>query len=80
MSKVRVSPAPIQRNTNDVAIELTKLYLETYNVELSPENLARMYAGFYAIAAVCENRYLENILSILPDEIRPYIEEIVATE
>jgi len=48
--EVRVSPTPIQRNVNDVALELTKMYYETYNVG-SIEEIQETYARFYAIAA-----------------------------
>ena len=41
-----------QRNLNDVAIELTKYYLKTFNSEdLTEEQVAEMYKFFYKTAA-----------------------------
>lgn len=49
---INVSPTPIQRNAEDVAIELTQLYYEKgdYSASITIEEIQETYSKFYATA------------------------------
>ncbi|MBX6333727.1 hypothetical protein IRY61_00085 [Candidatus Saccharibacteria bacterium] len=49
--KIEVEPTPIQRNLNDVAIELTKIYLNLSDGLENPEDLFTLYKKAYKTAA-----------------------------
>lgn len=49
---IEVTPTPIQRNLNDVAVELTTLALE-YNGNRDPDEIERLYRKFYKVAYDC---------------------------
>lgn len=70
---LKVSANPIQRNRNDVALELTKLHLMEEE-DRSVENIQLVYSKFYAIARSMEllghGDEVPSILSTLvPKEI-----------
>jgi hypothetical protein len=54
---IKVNLKPIQRNINDVALELTQLYYENHHMG-DVEEVQEIYARFYAIAAKMD--YLSN--------------------
>jgi hypothetical protein len=50
-NEVKIVPTPIQRNLNDVAMELTELYFSRHSgSECTIENIQNTYKKFYAIA------------------------------
>jgi len=70
--QVKVSPAPIQRNDRDVAIELTKLHLRT-NTVYEEKELANLYASFYALSANLSNGNSKRLLPLLNEDIKEKI-------
>ncbi|MBT2599101.1 MULTISPECIES: hypothetical protein [unclassified Oceanobacillus] len=64
---VSVNPSPIQRNTNDVAIELTKLYGSRFGFA-SEEELENTYARYYALAKTLELNY-RGLDNLVPEDI-----------
>ena len=62
--EVKVIPTPIQRNLNDVAMELTELYYRSINSN-SIEKIQEVYKKFYAtvrLTAGMDSEELEKIL------------------
>lgn len=55
---INVEPTPIQRNAEDVAMELTQLFYRKgdYETPITIESLQETYAKFYAVARMM-NRY-----------------------
>jgi hypothetical protein len=50
-NEVKIVPTPIQRNLNDVAMELTELYFSRHSgSECTIENIQNTYKKFYATA------------------------------
>lgn len=49
LETANVKTKPIQRNSADVATELTEIYCDNYAFE-DAEDLATIYAKFYAVA------------------------------
>ncbi|MCB2300641.1 hypothetical protein [Clostridium tagluense] len=49
--EIKVNPTPIQRNINDVAMELTQLYYRSQNSN-SIEKIQEVYRKFYATAKI----------------------------
>lgn len=70
---VNVKPTPIQRNTSDVALELTKEFfrLSASGVD-SVEDLTKVYAQIYAVAEYCR---LDNskIAREVSEEVKTYL-------
>lgn len=64
---LNVKPTPIQRNSADVATELTKLYYTSYAFD-EPNEIAETYAKFYATAEYLRlnNRTLNKLV---PEDI-----------
>ncbi|MED1820996.1 hypothetical protein [Bacillus subtilis] len=69
MSDITTKPTPIQRNSLDVAIELTQLHVEQFGLE-GKDDLANTYAKYYAIANTLKNKNLEALKKFLPEEIK----------
>ena len=64
MRNMEVKPTPIQRNINDVAIELTELYYSQYKFN-SIDELSDTYSKFYStvsILGVCSTEKMKNYL------------------
>lgn len=64
MKNMEVKLAPIQRNINDVAIELTELYYSQYKFN-SIDELSDTYSKFYSmvsILGVCGTEKMKNYL------------------
>lgn len=62
MSNVEIKP--VQRNANDVAMELLELH--RYHAPFNAEDIEELYVKYYAIAKVCETtspKYLRNLIS-----------------
>jgi hypothetical protein len=64
---ISVSPTPIQRNSADVALELTELYFKRYGLD-SMQDITDAYSKFYATAEYLRmnHRKLENLV---PEDI-----------
>ena len=56
-NNINITPNPIQRNQRDVALELTKMYLDRFSVD-SLEEMQEVYSKFYA---VCVNIEIKNL-------------------
>lgn len=65
---VGVKPHPIQRNTNDVAMELTELYARFFSFS-SEEEIKQRFAEFYALADFLRITHPSKFASFVPDEI-----------
>jgi hypothetical protein len=74
---VSSEPTPIQRNAEDVAIELTQLYYRKgdYTTPLTIEGIQETYSKFYATARMM-NRYgnksdtVPKLEAMLPETLR----------
>lgn len=64
---IDVNPTPIQRNANDVAIELTQLYVKKFQTE--PENLEDIYARFFAISRTLSSKRPERLSNLIPEDL-----------
>lgn len=64
-NEVKVIPTPIQRNLNDVAVELTKLYFDGQNSGATIEQIQDTYKKFYASARNASGMSLEKSEEIL---------------
>lgn len=65
-NEVKVRPTPIQRNLNDVAMELTQLYYKGVGPE-SVEELQKTYCKMYATAQYAVNNRNELSKKITPN-------------
>nr|WP_324635452.1 hypothetical protein [Bacillus subtilis]WRS94205.1 hypothetical protein VDS57_02040 [Bacillus subtilis] len=72
MADKTIKPTPIQRNSLDVATELTQLHLEQFSVADEKE-IADLYARYYTLAATLKNKSYVELLDFLPEEIRSKI-------
>lgn len=52
---IKVSPTPIQRNLNDVAVELTQLYYKD-NTASSVEDVKKTYIEFFKTALTAQRQ------------------------
>lgn len=69
---IKVEPTPIQRNVNDVAVELTQLYFKN-KVVGSVEEVQEVYAKCYATAITARRTEINNISAfktLLPDDLQ----------
>lgn len=64
---IKVSPTPIQRNALDVAMELTKMYVERTPVDA--EELDSVFARFYAVANTLQNKSSSHLSVLIPAEL-----------
>ncbi|AUJ77561.1 MULTISPECIES: hypothetical protein [Bacillus amyloliquefaciens group] len=66
MADITTKPNPIQRNSSDVAVELTQLHVEQFGLE-NKDDLANIYAKYYAVAHLLKTN---PVSKFLPEEIR----------
>lgn len=60
--EIKVNPTPIQRNFNDVAMELTQLYYKvSHPGEHTIERIQEVYKHFYAISIFSHNMQYDEI-------------------
>ena len=64
--EVKVIPTPIQRNLNDVAMELTELYYRSINSN-SIEKIQEVYKKFYATARITAEMSSDELEKILAE-------------
>ncbi|MDX8291434.1 hypothetical protein SLL00_16610 [Metabacillus indicus] len=67
MSDINVKPTPIQRNSADVAVELTELFFRTNAVE-NANHVKEIYSEFFATAEYLRLNY-RNLKGLVPEEI-----------
>ncbi|WP_297422120.1 hypothetical protein [Clostridium sp.] len=74
---VNAEPTPIQRNAEDVAIELTQLYYEKgdYTAPITIEKIQETYSKFYATARVMKEygrkaQTFTKLEEMLPEKLR----------
>lgn len=68
MSDVKVSPTPIQRNANDVAIELVNLHASRFGVE--QDEIPELFAKYVALARYMNSKNYNDLKRFLPEEIQ----------
>ena len=68
---IKVSPTPLQRNAQDVAVELLNCHIKLYNIDNTKEGeLARLYSMYYATAKTLEKTQHSNLSDFLPEEVK----------
>jgi Fic family protein len=65
---VKVKPTPIQRNANDVAVELLTLRARIFGID-SPDDIETLFAKYYAIADVCERKGVKDLQKLVSEDI-----------
>ena len=66
---MKIKPTPIQRNSFDVAVDLTKLYYKTAPTnETKADRIAEVFSMFFATAKLCD--YSANLKELLPDNLK----------
>lgn len=66
--KVKTIPTPIQRNELDVAMELTKLYYESHNIE-SIEDIQNTFAKFKCSVEIASSLHTDGTLEFVSKEL-----------
>ncbi|MFK9120711.1 hypothetical protein ACJEBK_28260 [Peribacillus frigoritolerans] len=72
MTDVKVSPTPIQRNSLDVAMELTQMHkqlMELMGMDFESTDIAQTYAGYYALAQTLQRQSVDSLSGLVSDEI-----------
>ncbi|MFC5466769.1 hypothetical protein [Lederbergia graminis] len=57
-----------QRNEFDVAVDLTKLYLDEFTIS-DEEEIEKQFATFYALAVTLKNTDTYHLQKLVPEEI-----------
>lgn len=70
--ELKTSPTPIQRNTFDVATELTMRYFQT-NKPTSVEDMQDVFSKFFALAEVLQGTDRSKLANLIPDEVHKKI-------
>jgi hypothetical protein len=68
MSDVKISPTPIQRNANDVAIELVNLHASRFSIQES--DIPELFTKYVALARYLNSKNYNDLKQFLPEEIR----------
>jgi hypothetical protein len=66
-NELKVIPTPIQRNYNDVAMELTQLHFSSRNSDV--EEIQEVYKKFYATARVTAEMSSDELETVLGEQI-----------
>ncbi|MGW6666611.1 hypothetical protein [Peribacillus sp. NPDC055009] len=69
MTDVKVSPTPIQRNSLDVAMELTQMHKQLVGMGFESTDIAQTYAGYYALAQTLQRKSVDSLSGLVSDEI-----------
>lgn len=64
---------PIERNKLDIALELTQLHLKKYEIN-HPDQLSQVYAKYYALLEVLDLSSYDQLIDLLPDELKNTLE------
>ncbi|OPX89588.1 MAG: hypothetical protein A4E53_01471 [Pelotomaculum sp. PtaB.Bin104] len=67
--EIKVKPTPIQRNTLDVAIELTKLHFDKTGYE-SLEILERTFIELYSMVKMLERSSSDTLRKFIPENMK----------
>ncbi|HDK7138971.1 TPA: hypothetical protein PTV74_001340 [Clostridium botulinum] len=78
--QIRTNPTsiPIQRNANDVAMELLDIYLkDQYETDkpMEMDYLRNLYLKFYATAEMAERIHFKYLKEYLPEELKEMAEK-----
>ena len=65
---LKVKPTPIQRNSLDVAMELTEMYYVSHN-QGDLEEMQNTFAKFYSSVQVAQNLKITGVLDLVPKEL-----------
>lgn len=65
--QIEVKPTPIQRNTFDVATELTQMFFSKFSIG-SEEEVQKTFAKFYAVADLMRVSSYKNLGDFLQDQ------------
>lgn len=73
---VKVKPTPIQRNEFDVAIELTKLYYDSFSVD-NKDEVAETFLKFYSVARGAHNTsiYPADLVEYMPESLQQILKK-----
>ncbi|MDI6684163.1 hypothetical protein SAMN02744787_1216 [Bacillus subtilis] len=72
--KILTKPTPIQRNPLDVATELTQLHIKRFGADFE-EDIANIYAKYYALASKLERTHPNGLVDFLPEEIKTKLKD-----
>ncbi|WP_260856973.1 hypothetical protein [Bacillus pumilus] len=64
---------PIERSKLDIALELTQLHLNRYETN-HPDQLSEVYAKYYALLEVLDLSSYDQLIDLLPDELKQTLE------
>lgn len=68
MPDVNVSPTPIQRNANDVAVDLINIHASRF--VLNEEDIPALYVKYVALARYMNSKNYNDLKQFLPEEIK----------
>jgi hypothetical protein len=71
---INVNPTPIQRNTLDVATELTQLYFKA-RTPADVEEIQDVYSKFYAVALTMQSKHPRSLSKLIPEDLVKKIAE-----
>lgn len=74
--EVKVKPTPIQRNSQDVAMELLNIYLkDQYSTDkpVTAEELSDIYLKFYSMARAAESTHYKKLEDYLPEKLKEMV-------
>ncbi|WP_369546141.1 hypothetical protein [Bacillus velezensis] len=69
MADITTKPTPIQRNSLDVATELTQLHIKKFGADYE-EDIANTFAKYFALAAKLNRTHPDSLVNLLPEEIK----------
>lgn len=72
--KIDVKPTLIQRNSLDVAVELTQLYYSKFGMEDSKE-VQDIFLKFFAVAETARLINFKDLIEYLPEELAQILEK-----
>lgn len=71
---IKVNPTPIQRNTLDVATELTQLFFSRFAFD-SEKAIQDAFLKFYAVAEAARLTNFKELTEYMPEELKSIIEK-----
>lgn len=71
--ELKVIPTPIQRNSLDVAMELTQLYYSAYGIKENIDEIQHDFLKFYAIADFADRNTYRQLVEFLPEEAKKLV-------
>lgn len=68
-NEVKVAPTPVQRNSLDVALELTQMYFRAKSTN-SPDEIAEIFSKFLATSRIFEHTSYDTLKKLLPENLK----------